>query len=952
MAKAILCCVFLFFGCITTAQILPFKTYTTKDGLIDDNVTSIIKDDRGLLWIGTHHGISWFDGTRFYQPSIQARTGQLFVTRFFKDFNGDMWVLTFYNGIYKYTYGGFYNYVIDENTIIAGANNVFDMMQFDSNKYLVATDRNVYWFDGKKFLVFDGDNKQLNEAIYAVVKFKDASVLLGTKSGIWMYSFDKSTKQISRFLEGHEISNIDIVNDEIWISTSKGLYHYKNKNDFVLRKPSKVYLPGQRVANVLKTNKDLWITSDKVYRIHKDQLLTYESKNGLSGAPVYYDPTGIMWFGSANGFSRLISEHYKFHDLSGTGIYKPILCLEVDKQSNVWLGNYVGIVKKKNDRYLNYTSYSNNRIGYTSWLLNTTKGTLLAGTTTGIFELAKNEMRKKINIATTKAYQDNKGIIWLGTENGELFMLMNNSLLQVSLNEGVQDYIDGLYRDKDGYLWVGYRGYGLIKYRMNGLRADKVEEFTAKTGFTDLRIRCSAADRNGNVLFGTRTNGLFIFSSKENGKFWHINYSKGLSANWVKSISVDDKNNIYMATSKGVNVLNGSDYNNAVIRKLRLSNDNAEKPINFVLCRSDTVWIATDGGYYQYFPSKDAPDSTHPKIYLTQLSINGKMDSAFVPFSNSNKALRLPHTKNVVEFEFAGIYHKTGELRYSYMLAGQDKNWSNPGERNFVSYNLPPGNYAFKVKSINENGVTSLQPATFMFSIDAPFWRTTWFILLCFFSASAIIYIIYRYRIAQIIKLEKIRSRISSDLHDDIGSTLSSISILSEVALQETDKLQSRNMVKEIKESSIVLMEKMDDIIWSVNPKNDSLENLMIRIKRFAAQLFEAKNIDYTLDIDDSIGSISLPMEYRQQIYLIMKEAINNIVKHSRCSYAAIEMRAEQNILQVRITDNGKGFNASRVHSGNGLLSMRSRAEHINADLKITTAPGQGTSILLRSKIK
>ncbi|MFN2440141.1 MAG: triple tyrosine motif-containing protein, partial [Chitinophagaceae bacterium] len=354
----------------------------------------------------------------------------------------------------------------------------------------------------------------------------------------------------------------------------------------------------------------------------------------------------------------------------------------------------------------------------------------------------------------------------------------------------------------------------------------------------------------------------------------------------------------------------------------------------------------------QYLPAKDVVDTTHPKIYLTDLTINGKPDSTFIPYSINNYSYRLPYNNNIIEFEFAGVNLKEKGIRYSYILEGQDKAWSNITDRNFISYNLQPGDYTFKVIAVNKDGIRSHSPATLSFTIASPFWKSFWFLLVCLIATISIVYFIYRYRLNQRVKLEKLRSKISSDLHDDIGSTLSSISILSEVAINENDKKQSIEMVKEIKESSILLMEKMDDIIWSVNPKNDSLENLMIRIKRFASHLFEAKDIDYSIDIDNSIRDVSLSMEYRQHIYLIMKEAINNLVKYSKCSNASIQIKKEEATLKIEITDNGEGFTNTKMNTGNGLLNMKERADLINAELKIESIPGEGTKILLYSKIK
>ena len=147
-------------------------------------------------------------------------------------------------------------------------------------------------------------------------------------------------------------------------------------------------------------------------------------------------------------------------------------------------------------------------------------------------------------------------------------------------------------------------------------------------------------------------------------------------------------------------------------------------------------------------------------------------------------------------------------------------------------------------------------------------------------------------------------------------------------------------------------MEKMDDIVWSINPGNDSIEDLMLRIKRFASTLLEAKEIDYSIVIDASISNARLDMETRQHIYLIMKEAINNLVKYADCSKATIRVRYENNYLNIEISDNGKGFNQQTIQFGNGIISMKKRAEAINGKIKIDTGINRGTTVSLHTKIK
>jgi signal transduction histidine kinase len=200
-------------------------------------------------------------------------------------------------------------------------------------------------------------------------------------------------------------------------------------------------------------------------------------------------------------------------------------------------------------------------------------------------------------------------------------------------------------------------------------------------------------------------------------------------------------------------------------------------------------------------------------------------------------------------------------------------------------------------------------------------------------------------------KMQTIRNKIAQDLHDDIGSTLSSISILSNLALKEKNTDQTLLTMHEIKDSSVTLMEKMDDIVWSINPRNDSLENLFSRIRRFATALFEAKNIDYTLLISDAVHPVELPIEWRQHIYLICKEAINNLVKYSEATKASIQVFFGQDRLQVVIEDNGRGFDSAHILTGNGLSSMRNRAAIMGASLEILSSPGKGCRIELMVKI-
>ena len=196
------------------------------------------------------------------------------------------------------------------------------------------------------------------------------------------------------------------------------------------------------------------------------------------------------------------------------------------------------------------------------------------------------------------------------------------------------------------------------------------------------------------------------------------------------------------------------------------------------------------------------------------------------------------------------------------------------------------------------------------------------------------------------------RNRIAQGIHDDIGSTVSSISIMSDLVLKSVNGDKQSAMISNIRETSISLMEKIDDLVWSIHPGNDSLFNLLVRIREIAIVLFEAKGIDYEIELPETIDSFYISIEHRQHIYLILKEAINNIVRHSKATKARIEISLLNENLSILISDNGKGFNKAQVSDRNGIKNMNNRAAEINGTIKIDSDADCGTIILLTVKIK
>lgn len=934
----------LVFTLASFGQLLPFKKYTEKDGLNSKNVYAVVRDDRGLLWVGTSFGINWFDGTHFYQPNVPKKVNQLYVQRFYKDEQGTIWVLTFYNGFYKFQNDHFTQYLLDTNYSEVNKNNVMDMTEIDSAHYILATDDGVYLFNGKTFNRID--SKNLKGQIASVAYTKNY-LLVGNGNGLYCYNYRAHWKLTAKWLQGIGVNRILIHDNHIWIATETGLYYFDHFDFNGNNQPSAVYLKNKQVPDVtVNASGEVWFSgNNRLYKISANQIIGYNSATGLSSLPVqiYFDQQNTGWLSTYDGLFKLSEEYYNFR----SELHDPASFVKAD--GKVWVSYPNGFSDLSGT--FSYHFPDGVKAGYTRIYYADKSKKFWVVNESGIYLLKGKKLQKKFSLQCSALYEDNDEITWIATNDGKLFTVRNEQLQPIQYSSFFNDFIATIDKDPNGFLWLGFRTSGILKCSIENNVLKTIREVSSKTGFVDMRIRSCEEDGKGNILFGTRTNGLFAFSLYSN-QSWHIANATALNAPWIVSMDASDSD-VYLASNNGLYVLKAqTDYSNPKINHISFSNDEILKQINCVFVNGREVLVGCNG-LIQFFPDKYQKDTTPPPVFITQVNVNDKTDSSWKPYGLQQNKLQLPYNTNVVAFEFSGVHLKDeDELHYRYKLEGQDKNWSAVTNRNFVSYNLPPGNYCFLVEAQNANGKWSTAPASYSFSIAQPFWTTWWFIAIIISAVIVLAYLIYRYRLQQAVKFERLRYKISTDLHDDIGSTLSSISILSEMALNENNRKQNEVMVAEIKENSLDLMEKMDDIVWSINPKNDSLGSLLLRIKRFSSKLFEAKDIDYSIDIDKAVTDVKLPMEYRQHIYLILKEAINNLVKYSQAERAAIEMNCIHSILKIRVSDNGKGFDLNAANSGNGIISMKSRAALMKADLKIETNRGEGTTIRLEVKIK
>jgi two-component sensor histidine kinase len=349
-------------------------------------------------------------------------------------------------------------------------------------------------------------------------------------------------------------------------------------------------------------------------------------------------------------------------------------------------------------------------------------------------------------------------------------------------------------------------------------------------------------------------------------------------------------------------------------------------------------------------PTRAYQERDAPSVVITGLRVLNEM-YADNKKSYVNKGLAiLSPGQNMITISFSALsFTDPHEVKYAYRMEGVDKDWIMT-ENDFVTYhNLPPGVRKFYVRARNAEGIWSKENTWLEIDIAPPFYRKWWFIALIAVAAGSIIYWFYRQRIRRLEEKFRIRSTIARDLHDEIGSTLTSINILSRVSRSNLhkDKERAEGLLQKITEQSQDMQQSMSDIIWAIKPDNDKLEDMAAHMREYLSHTLEAKNISIHFEADEQALKTSLNMEQRRDFFLIFKEAVNNTAKYAGSNAVTIHLKKEKKGIVLTVSDTGVGFDVTKKHETNGLKNMQARAKSLKAVLIITSAPGKGTSVQL-----
>ena len=973
-----------------------------KSGL--KNAHCIFKDSRQLIWIGTENGLFLYDGTNV--TYIRHREGDPFslpnnnIVTLDEDEQGNIWVGTMggvaklnpfnlkskvYRRILNNFYGDYDNKVLVDNDGKIWAGNSDGLELFDSLK----NQFRIVWKDrpGANFL---------SSYITSICNYKGDSLILGT-----FVDFVILNRKNLKFRRINYLNNdvlvthlyYDPLRKNLWAGTwGHGIVLLDSLNHFhswTWQRPTTEYTTNI-VSGVLQTNmeneENLWVNIGAglirvpyskaacIPDFTKAVLYMNEKPELQNNAAALQDKEGFIWVGGTYGLAHFVQHESTFRLIP----YR-----------------LKGFVQDMQELNIN----NQKTIAITTWHAN--NGLTLFDEQMHFIKSPDLFQKKKSKSNVSGLVMDSKKRFWIPTLGG-LFvtddhfnLVFDFKSLENTSDQLTTEKVSGVFISNDT-VWIFYYKRGIDLYNLN---FHKIKSLSDSDGLKEQLFWRAYKDRNNNLWICG--NSFFYKYVPQTGKFKYYDFSGENTAYSPIDIAESKDGTLWIATEIGL--IHFNPFNETHIH---ISSPLLEKEDNIlsvsVDCKGD-VWFITknhlvhyqtgsrqfslydeDDGLdkfqmqwlrtfdgktfllsqseklYEFNPEQWQTYNKPPIVFIHSVQVN---DSS-LNYDKQLTRLDLPFNKNKIYIEFDGVnYIKPEQNQYAYKLDGVDKEWTYSG-KNFASYaNLSPGNYQFHVKASNYAGIWSKEYLMVIY-LKSPYWETWWFITLMVFALGTLFYLVIRYvsqrnlreRILVLEKeqaVEKERNRIASDMHDDLGSGLTKIAILSEVAKAQIDQKETAvGQLQKISSSSRELIDNLQDIIWVLNPKNDSLESLSAYIREYTLKFLDGTSIDAYFDYPGYLPSIKLSEEQRRNIFLVIKESLNNIVKHASCTTVRITITVVAGELRISIEDNGAGFDKKVIRDfANGLINMENRMKQINAGYKIRSAPRQGTSTFLEIPI-
>jgi ligand-binding sensor domain-containing protein/signal transduction histidine kinase len=986
-------------------QRLPIRPYTTEDGLTHNHINRIRSDSRGFLWICTDEGLSRFDGHSFTRYTVHDGLPHRWVNDLLESRDGTYWVATD-GGVCRYDPQAKQHFRVYRPSAAPGAARINGLLEDRDGDIWCATYDGLYRMlrtraDEVRFIreeigapthTYEGSlvNSVFLDRRNTLWAASRSGLYRRPKGGAWERYYDRDAFPDDFF---------EMVAEDrdggLWAATRRrGLCSLvadvKPGGQAIRRCYSTADgLPSNDVRSVYQSSdKRLWIgtvggLSEFLPGASTTHFRNYTTANGLSGSAVYAlqeDRDGNLWIGTReNGLMKMADSGFETYEgpegYRSGGFSSSIfesqageLCAIAGDHSAVYLNVFDGV--RFSAIRVNVPLGTDAR--QEAAMLEGRGGEWWVSTGEGLFRFAPVRRARDLSNSRPGAaftvkqgllengvypvYQDSKGNLWFaawravaGANELYYWERATNSMRSVSTTGAPSlqhKSATAIAEDGSGQLWIGFKEGGLVRGRSSGF---------AEMGYGAEPIEALHFDRAGRLWISSPDSGVTRVDNPASAqpRFRSYNTAAGLSSNQVWCMTDDRFGRIYFGTGSGVDRLDPA---TGSIRHYTTSEGVVKGAIKAAYRdRSDALWFATSSGISRLVPVPEL-NSPPPVVLISALRVMG----APHPISDLGESriagVTLPSSRNGVEIEFLGFdFSPNTRHRYQYKLDGAGNDWSTPSEQRSVNFaKLAAGSYRFLVRAVNTDGVSSLRPATFEFTVRKPLWAEWWFLAAMAMAAAAVACGTYHHRVAQLMKLERVRARISADLHDGIGASLSQIAILSEVARAQLDDEAHPAVagpLAEITSISRDVINSMSDMVWVINPRYEHLSDLAARVRRFAGETLGPRDIALRFHGPDAGQDPLLGEEFRRHFLLIAKEAVHNIARHSGATEARIELELHTRRLTLRVSDNGRGFDDVAGRQGNGLVNMRRRAVWLRGSAEVCTSPGKGAMVTVTAPL-
>ncbi|MGC3958374.1 MAG: histidine kinase [Verrucomicrobiota bacterium] len=580
-------------------------------------------------------------------------------------------------------------------------------------------------------------------------------------------------------------------------------------------------------------------------------------------------------------------------------------------------------------------------------------------------------------------FNDSQNRLWVGGLVN-LFCLTNGGYKTFGSEDGFVDShsVGAIAEDARGAIWIGTGPGDLWKYERG-----KFTRFTPPNEWPSVRFAALSPDTNGVVWIGTLGGGLLRFCD---GKFTHCLEENGLPDNHITQLLDSQDGYLWGGTYAGIFRARKSDLQAVTTgqqTQLQCRTYGQFDGLPALECSSGfqpscwrshdgRLWFSTANGVTTVDPAKTVPNPIAPTVIIEEMLVDSqpvnvppRIDARLPATQPSPPPIKIPPGRHYVQFRYTGLNFSAPDgVRFRVKLDGGEEQWQSTEAQRVIGYGpLMPGEYRFRVTACNNDGLWNESGDTLAFTVMRYFWETWWFRAALILLALAILGIVvalvqrqrYRRRLERVERqreMEQERSRIARDLHDDLGTSLTQISLLSALANRDqTPSQEAKELIQQVRGRAREMVIALDEIVWAVNPKNDSLAGLVSYLGHFAEEFFRASDIRFRLDIPTQVPAVSLSAESRHHLFLAFKEAVNNIARHSAATQAQVCVVISGNEIIISVEDNGCGFEiipAAETSARNGLTNMKRRLEQLGGRTELQSKLGAGTTVTFHAPLR